>query len=200
MYRRLTFWASAALERRRLSQSRSIHHSVMQYVPKRGCEFISVSENIETTTAPVYDSEPARIVRAVRARSRRRAYDGCPWVQARKSFCKRAPFGFGAVAGVLVADDAKQAIVVRIVSLTAKKNVPTEIRLHPQRGGLSSPQSSTWCASSVEKRSVYSASDMRYHGSFGGRRQRLGRGGRRGLPSPVNTRLSKLLTDFSCSL
>ena len=69
-----------------------------------------------------------------------------------KNFCKRAPFGFRAVAGALVADDAKQAIVVRIVSLTAKKNVPTGIRLHPQRRGLSSPQSSTWCASSVEKR------------------------------------------------
>ena len=72
-----------------------------------------------------------------------------------KSFCKRAPFGFRAVAGALVADDAKQAIVVRIVSLTAKKNVPTGIRLHPQRRGLSLPQSSTWCASSVEKRGPF---------------------------------------------
>ena len=64
-------------------------------------------------------------------------------------YSKKVPFGFRAVLGAIVADDAQQAVVARMVSLTAAKNGPTAIARSLNAEGVASPGGSTWYASSV---------------------------------------------------
>lgn len=64
-------------------------------------------------------------------------------------YSQQVPFGFRAVLGAIVADDAQQAVVARTVSLTAAKNGPIAIARSLNAEGVASPGGSTWYASSV---------------------------------------------------
>ena len=119
---------------------------------KRGCEFISVSENIDTTTAvgKMMLNLLGSFAQFERDLGGERTAEALGHKRANgEVYSKQVPFGFRAVAGALVVDDAQQAVVARIVSLTAAKNGPTAIARTLNAAGIASPGGSTWYASSV---------------------------------------------------
>lgn len=64
-------------------------------------------------------------------------------------YSKITPYGFRAVGDKLVEDDAKQAVLARIVAMTAKKIGPTAIARTLNAEEIASPAGSKWFASSV---------------------------------------------------
>ena len=119
---------------------------------KAGCEFVSVSESLDTSTAA--GTMMLNMLGAFAQFERDLGSERTAEALGHKRdngavYSKQCPYGFRAIENALAADDAQQAILARIVTMTSEKNGPTAIARALNAEGVPSPGGGTWYASSV---------------------------------------------------
>lgn len=117
-----------------------------------GCEFISVSENIDTSSAvgKMMLNLLGSFAQFERDLGGERTSEALRHLRSTgQVYSKVTPFGFRTEGKSLVIDEAQQAIIARIKALTAEGVGPTAIARTLNVQGVLSPGGSTWYASGV---------------------------------------------------